>query len=50
MGHYARAFESYKKNAVEAVTRPIAKTRILGTATAISPFELLCELVELELV
>ena len=29
---------------MEAVTRPIAKTRVLETPTAMSPFELFCEL------
>jgi len=47
LGHYARELGSYKKRAVETVTRPIAKARPLERATAIPPFELLCELPEL---
>ena len=41
---------SYMKNAVEAVTRPMTKTRALEIATAIPPFEPLCELLVLILV
>lgn len=46
MGHYGKAFEAYRKNVVEAM-RPTANTRVLETATVMSPFEPPCELVEL---
>jgi len=38
LGHHTRTRESYKKG-IKAVTRPAAKTRALGIATAASPFE-----------
>jgi hypothetical protein len=45
VGHYGETFEAYRKKAAEA-TRPTANTRALEMATVISPFELVCELVE----
>jgi hypothetical protein len=49
VGHRVRALESHQ-NAVKAVTRPITKTTVLGTATTIPPFESPCELPVLTLV
>ena len=42
VSHYARAPESYKRS-VEAVTRPIIKTRALATTISLAELSLFCE-------